>query len=162
VRHDGGSRLLHRPRLPRRVRARRRAHPAAVVRCLRQLRARLVDRERAGDGQRDQPKLSRAVGAGAGLARQPAHRRGERHGLTPLTGAAAGGLTLGIASNNVVIFPSVMKTLPFDMPGDFTPIAVVGYTPVVLVVNPKVPAKDAKEFVALLKSRNGDMTYASG
>ena len=52
--------------------------------------------------------------------------------------------------------------MPFDMPGDFTPIAVVGYTPVVLVVNPKVPAKDAKEFVALLKSRNGDMTYASG
>jgi len=48
------------------------------------------------------------------------------------------------------------------MPGDFTPIAVVGYTPIVLVVNPKVPAKDAKEFVALLKSRNGDMTYASG
>ena len=40
---------------------------------------------------------------------------------------------------------------PFDMPGDFTPIAVVGYTPVVLVVNAKVPAKDAKEFIALLK-----------
>jgi tripartite-type tricarboxylate transporter receptor subunit TctC len=33
---------------------------------------------------------------------------------------------------------------------------------VVLVVNPKVPAKDAKEFAALLKARNGDMTYASG
>jgi tripartite-type tricarboxylate transporter receptor subunit TctC len=37
------------------------------------------------------------------------------------------------------------------MPGDFTPIAVMGYTPVVLVVNPKVPANNAKELVALLK-----------
>jgi tripartite-type tricarboxylate transporter receptor subunit TctC len=83
-------------------------------------------------------------------------------GLQTLTRAAPDGLTLGIVSNNVVIFPSVMKSMPFDMPGDFTPIAVVGYTPVVLVVNPKVPAKDAKEFVALLRSRNGDMTFASG
>jgi tripartite-type tricarboxylate transporter receptor subunit TctC len=61
-----------------------------------------------------------------------------------------------------VIFPSVMKSLTFDMPGDFTPVAVVGYTPIVLVVNAKVPAQNAKEFIALLKSRNGDMTYASG
>jgi 3-isopropylmalate/(R)-2-methylmalate dehydratase large subunit len=38
----------------------------------------LVDRERPGDGQRDQPQLPGALGAGAGLARQPAHRRGER------------------------------------------------------------------------------------
>ena len=41
-----------------------------------------------------------------------------------------------VVSNNVVIFPSVYKSLPFDMPGDFTPIAVVGSTPIVLVVNP--------------------------
>jgi tripartite-type tricarboxylate transporter receptor subunit TctC len=46
-----------------------------------------------------------------------------------------------VVSNNVVIFPSVLKSLPFDMPGDFTPIAIVAATPMVLVVNPaKVPA----------------------
>jgi hypothetical protein len=66
------------PRLPRRLRARRRAHPAAVVRRLRELRAGLVDRERAGDRQRDQPQLSRALGAGPGLAREPADRGRER------------------------------------------------------------------------------------
>jgi tripartite-type tricarboxylate transporter receptor subunit TctC len=37
-----------------------------------------------------------------------------------------------------------------------------GYTPVVLVVNPKVPATNAKELVALLKARGDDMNYASG
>ena len=68
-----------------------------------------------------------------------------------------------MVSNNVVIFPSVIKQLPFDMPGDFTPIAVVGSTPVVLVVNPaKVPAKDSKEFAALLKARPGQLNYGSG
>jgi tripartite-type tricarboxylate transporter receptor subunit TctC len=60
-----------------------------------------------------------------------------------------------------VIFPSVLKSVPFDMPGDFTPIAVVGYTPVVLVVNPGVPAKNAKELIALLKAKGDDMNYAS-
>ncbi len=67
-----------------------------------------------------------------------------------------------MVSNNVVIFPSVYKTLPFDMPNDFTPIAVVGYTPVVLVANAKLPAANSKEFIALLKSRNGELNYASG
>ena len=61
-----------------------------------------------------------------------------------------------------VIFPSVYKTLPFDMPNDFTPIAVIGYTPVVRVVNPKLPAANAKDLVALLKSRNGELDYAAG
>jgi tripartite-type tricarboxylate transporter receptor subunit TctC len=83
-------------------------------------------------------------------------------GLQALARSPADGFALSVVSNNVVIFPSVLKSVPFDMPGDFTPIAVMGYTPVVLVVNAKVPAKDAKEFAALLKARNGDMTYASG
>ena len=98
-----------------------------------------------------QPALAKAFGRPVIVDNQPG--AGGMLGLQALTRAAPDGLTLGIVSNNVVIFPSVMKSLPFDMPGDFTPIAVVGYTPVVLVVNPKVPAKDAKEFVALLKSR---------
>ena len=68
-----------------------------------------------------------------------------------------------MVSNNVVIFPSVLKSLPFDMPGDFTPIAFIGSTPVVLVVNPqKVPATNSREFVALLKSRPGELNFASG
>jgi tripartite-type tricarboxylate transporter receptor subunit TctC len=57
----------------------------------------------------------------------------------------------------------VLKSLPFDMPGDFTPIAVVGATPMVLVVNPnKVPATSSREFIALLKSKPGAFNFASG
>jgi tripartite-type tricarboxylate transporter receptor subunit TctC len=68
-----------------------------------------------------------------------------------------------VVSNNVVIFPSVLKSLPFDMPGDFTPIAVVGATPMVLVANPnKVAATNAREFFALLKSKPGEFNFGSG
>jgi tripartite-type tricarboxylate transporter receptor subunit TctC len=107
-----------------------------------------------------QNALAKALGRPVVIDNQPG--AGGIVGLQALSRAAADGQTLSIVSNNVVIFPSVMKSLPFDMPGDFTPIAVIGYTPVVLVVNAKVPAQNAKEFIALLKSRNGDMTYASG
>ncbi len=66
-------------------------------------------------------------------------------------------------SNNVVIFPSVLRSLPFDMPGDFTPIAVVGSTPMILVVNPqKVAATNAREFIALLKANPDKYNFASG
>jgi tripartite-type tricarboxylate transporter receptor subunit TctC len=68
-----------------------------------------------------------------------------------------------VVSNNVVIFPSVIKALPFDMPGDFTPIAVVGATPMVLVVNPaKVNATNSREFSALLKNKPGELNFGSG
>jgi tripartite-type tricarboxylate transporter receptor subunit TctC len=107
-----------------------------------------------------QQALGKALGHPVIVDNQPG--AGGILGLQALARSPADGSTLGIVSNNVVIFPSVLKSMPFDMPGDFTPIAVVGYTPIVLVVNPKVQAKDAKELVALLKSRNGDMTFASG
>ena len=107
-----------------------------------------------------QNALGKALGATVVVDNQPG--AGGIVGLQALARSAPDGLTLGVVSNNVVIFPSVMKSIPFDMPGDFTPIAVVGYTPVVLVVNPKVAAKNAQEFAALLKARHGDMTYASG
>jgi tripartite-type tricarboxylate transporter receptor subunit TctC len=84
-------------------------------------------------------------------------------GLNALARSAPDGNTLSVVSNNVVIFPSVIKSLPFDMPNDFTPIAVVGATPMVLVVNPaKVPAQNAREFFALLKSKPGELNFASG
>jgi tripartite-type tricarboxylate transporter receptor subunit TctC len=107
-----------------------------------------------------QPALAKALGHPIVVDNQPG--AGGIVGLQALARSPADGFALSVVSNNVVIFPSVFKTLPFDMPGDFTPIAVVGYTPIVLVVNAKVPANNAKELIALLKAKNGDMTFASG
>jgi tripartite-type tricarboxylate transporter receptor subunit TctC len=108
-----------------------------------------------------QPALGKALNATVVVDNQPG--AGGIVGLQALARSAPDGNTLAVVSNNVVIFPSVMKSLPFDMPGDFTPIAVVGATPMVLVVNPaKVSATNSKEFVALLKSKPGEFNFASG
>jgi tripartite-type tricarboxylate transporter receptor subunit TctC len=107
------------------------------------------------------PALGRALNASVVVENQPG--AGGVVGLQALARSAPDGNTLAVVSNNVVIFPSVLKSLPFDMPGDFTPIAVVGATPMVLVVNPaKVPATNAREFFALLKSRPGALNFGSG
>jgi tripartite-type tricarboxylate transporter receptor subunit TctC len=108
-----------------------------------------------------QPALAKALGYQVIVDNQPG--AGGILGLQQLARSAPDGFTLSIVSNNVVIFPSVYKTIPFDLPGDFTPIAIVGATPIVIVVNPnKVPAKDHKEFAALLKSKPDQFTYGSG
>ncbi|HSV51084.1 MAG TPA: tripartite tricarboxylate transporter substrate-binding protein [Burkholderiaceae bacterium] len=108
-----------------------------------------------------QPALAKALNASVVVDNQPG--AGGVVGLQALARSAPDGNTLAVVSNNVVIFPSVLKSLPFDMPNDFTPIAVVGATPMVLVVNPaKVSATNSKEFIALLKSKPGVLNFASG
>ena len=107
-----------------------------------------------------QPALAKALGHAVVVDNQPG--AGGVLGLQTLARSAPDGFTLGVVSNNVVIFPSVIKQLPFDMPGDFTPIAVVGTTPMVIVVNAKLPASNSKELVALLKSKPGQLNFGSG
>jgi tripartite-type tricarboxylate transporter receptor subunit TctC len=108
-----------------------------------------------------QAALAKALNAPVIVENQPG--AGGIVGVQALSRAAPDGYTLGVVSNNVVIFPSVYKTLPFELPGDVTPIAIVGSTPIVLVVNPnKVAANNSREFAALLKAKPGSYSYASG
>src|SRR5438046_1996581 len=82
-------------------------------------------------------------------------------GTAALVKAPPDGNTIAVVSNNHVTNPSVYKNLPFDPIADITPIAVIGSTPFVLVVNPKVPAKNAQELIALLKAKPDELNYAS-
>jgi tripartite-type tricarboxylate transporter receptor subunit TctC len=82
-------------------------------------------------------------------------------GTAAIVKAAPDGLTLGMVSNNHVINPSVFKKMPFDAIADVTPISVVGATPLVLMVNPKLPARNVKELVALLRAKPEGYNYAS-
>ena len=107
-----------------------------------------------------QSALAKALGHPVVVENQPG--AGGIVGVQTLTRASPDGFTLSVVSNNVVIFPSVYKTLPFDLQTDVVPVAICGYTPIVLVVNPKVPAQNAKEFVAYLKGKNGEANFASG
>jgi tripartite-type tricarboxylate transporter receptor subunit TctC len=82
-------------------------------------------------------------------------------GTAQVARATADGLTLGIVSSNHVVNPSIFKTLPFDTINDFTPIAIIGVVPIVLVVSPGVPARNVPELIALLKTRPGQYNYGS-
>ena len=76
--------------------------------------------------------------------------------------SAPDGYTLvvsGIASH--VIAPLLPGGTPYDPLKDFTHIALFGGPPAVFAVNPSLPAKSLKEFVALAKEKPGALTYGS-
>ena len=82
-------------------------------------------------------------------------------GMSTVAHAAKDGYTLGLATPVFVMTPSLMKNHPYDIFKDFTPVGMIGFTPLVLVVHPSVPAKTLKEFIALGKSKPGSLNYAS-
>ena len=71
------------------------------------------------------------------------------------------GYTIMVQSTTHIANAHLYKKLPYDVLNDFigiTPLAVqVG----MLVVHPALPAKSGKEFIALAKSRPGEIVYAS-
>ena len=107
------------------------------------------------------PALGRALGTSVVVENQAG--ASGIIGLQAMAKNPPDGFTLSVVSNNVVIFPSVIKNLPFEMPGDFTPIAVVGATPLVLVANPqRVPSASGREFIAALKAKPDGFNFGSG
>lgn len=107
------------------------------------------------------PALGKALGANVVVENQ-AGASGVI-GLQAMAKNPPDGYTLSVVSNNVVIFPSVIQNLPFEMPGDFTPIAILGATPLVLVANPqRVPASNGREFIAALKAKPDAFNFGSG
>ena len=97
------------------------------------------------------PALSKAMGQPVVIENLPG--AGGVTGTAQVAKAPPDGATLGLVSNNHVINPSVYKSMPFDALKDITPISIIGAVPFVLVVNPKVPAKNMKELVALMKGK---------
>ena len=59
------------------------------------------------------------------------------------------------------INPGLYKHMPYDAMKDFAPVARVGVTPTLLMVNPSVPATDVKSLMALIKANPGKYNYGS-
>jgi tripartite-type tricarboxylate transporter receptor subunit TctC len=106
------------------------------------------------------PSLTKALG-GQPIVIENLPGAGGVTGTQAIVKAAPDGQTIGVVSNNHVVNPSVYPKMPFDAISDITVISVVGETPFVLVVNPKVPAKNAKELAAFLKTKPNTYNYAS-
>jgi tripartite-type tricarboxylate transporter receptor subunit TctC len=81
--------------------------------------------------------------------------------MSSVATAPKDGYTLGLATPVFVMTPSLMRNHPYDPLKDFEPVAMIGFTPLVLVVHPSVPAKSTKEFIALAKAQPGSLNFAS-
>ena len=75
--------------------------------------------------------------------------------------APADGYTLLLASGTVTISASLYSKLSFNPIDDFVGISLLGREPGVLVINPSVPAKNVAELIAYVKSKPGQVNYAS-
>jgi len=71
------------------------------------------------------------------------------------------GYNIVIASNQVTMNPWIYSKLPFDIAKDFSPIAQIASVPMLLAINPEVPAKNLQEFIALAKAKPGSLNYST-
>ena len=70
------------------------------------------------------------------------------------------GYTIMVMSGSFSATPATHKPA-FDPINNIVAVAEVGYTPFVLSVHPSLPSKTAKEFIALARSKPGELVYAS-
>ena len=57
---------------------------------------------------------------------------------------------------------SLLKRVPYDALNDFAPLSRLGYNPLILIVNPQIPARTVAELVAYGKANPGKLTFGSG
>jgi tripartite-type tricarboxylate transporter receptor subunit TctC len=75
--------------------------------------------------------------------------------------AAPDGYTLLLMSNAQTVNESLVVKKPYSLLKDFVGIAPINYSDLILVVHPRVAAKNLAELIALAKSKPGNLNYAS-
>jgi len=109
--------------------------------------ARLVG-QKLGEALGQQIIVENRPGAGSAIGTEVAIR------------SAPDGYTLLEISPSYTINPSLQPP-KFDPLSDYTPIVLIGKGPFVVVAHPSLPARDAKQLIALARSRPGDVIYGS-
>lgn len=76
--------------------------------------------------------------------------------------APADGYTLFAGANGTIaIAPNLFAKLPFSVSRDLTPVALVGNSPLAVMVHPSVPAQSTKDLLALARAKPGAINYGS-
>jgi tripartite-type tricarboxylate transporter receptor subunit TctC len=104
-------------------------------------------------------KLSDSVGQSVVVENRPGG--GSIVGTDVVAKSEPDGYTLLVMSNTHTVNETLIPKKPFDLMRDFAPITGVSYSDLLMVVHPSVAASNLKEFIALAKSKPGDLNYAS-
>ena len=82
-------------------------------------------------------------------------------GTDAVAKAAPDGYTMLMASFSFALNQFQFKDLPYDTVRDFAGVSLLAKAPLLLVVNPSLPAKSIKEFIALARARPGELNFSS-
>ena len=82
-------------------------------------------------------------------------------GSNSVAKSAPDGYTLLLQASTFVAAPLLMNNVPYDIEKDFTPISQLGAVPLLVTVNPGVPAKNLKEFMTAIKAEPKKYTFGT-
>jgi tripartite-type tricarboxylate transporter receptor subunit TctC len=104
-------------------------------------------------------ELGQVIGASAIVENKAG--AGGNIGIAFAAHAEPDGYTLLITSSAYVVNPALYASVPYDPYKDFAPIAELGTSPNVILVNPKLGINSVEELVARAKARPDELNYAS-
>ena len=106
------------------------------------------------------PKLSELLGQQIVVDNRPG--ASGNIGMELAAKAPADGYTIYLGNiGTIAINPAIFPNLTLNPTKDFIPISLVADVPSILVANPSVPANSVAEFVALAKSKPGELNFGS-
>src|SRR6202165_1692183 len=82
-------------------------------------------------------------------------------GTSAVAMAPPDGYTLLLVSPTFTINPAIKKNMPFDTIKNFTPVAFIARSPLLVTASNKLPVKSVRELLALARSKPGQIAYAS-
>lgn len=82
-------------------------------------------------------------------------------GVESVAKAAPDGYTLLLGDMPIAARPALFKSLTFDVRKELTPVGMIATAPLLLVVNPALPAKTVTELIALARSKPGRLSFGS-
>ncbi len=105
------------------------------------------------------PKLSEALATPVVVENRPG--ASGNIGAEAVAKAPADGYTLFMAATSFATSPAFFSNLPWDPQRDFAPVSLVATVPIIVVINPAVPANNVRELIAYAKANPGKLNMAS-
>ena len=83
-------------------------------------------------------------------------------GTRQVATAAPDGYTLGLGgTGTLAVDPTLYPNVGYDSRKDFAPVGLIATSPLIILVNPSLPANNVQELIALAKKQPGKLNYAS-